>query len=102
MINHLLFSFLDVLKKKTTLNQNTLNQKLETQSTRHDSIQHLGLAENENHGANRKKSENEARNFCVESVKRNGIEKIITNSLSVCEIEQVIKYMPDQEKYHIF
>lgn len=102
MIKHLLFFLSDFCNKETTLNQNTLNQNLETQSTRHDSIQHLGVQENEIDDANRNKSEKKACNFCVESVKQSNIGSIITNSLSACETEQVIKSMLDQEKYHTF
>ena len=34
--DELLFFSLDIHNEKTTLNQNTLKQKLETQSTRHN------------------------------------------------------------------
>ena len=39
------FLFLDVYNKDTTLNQNTLNQNLETQTARYYSIQHLEVKE---------------------------------------------------------
>ena len=60
MMNHLFFCFLDVYDKATTLNYNILNQNLETQLTRHDSIQYLEVEENKEDDANCKKSEKEA------------------------------------------
>ena len=75
MINHLLFFSLDVSNEKTTLDENTLNQNLETQSPRHDSVQYLRIEENENDDANRKKSENIARNFVVKV--SNEIERML-------------------------
>ena len=103
MTDHLSLSFLDVGNEESGWNNFELEYfESEKQSTRHDSIQHLGEAENENDDTNRKKSENKARNFCVESVKRSHIEKVITNSLSVCEIELAIKSIPEQKEHHIF
>ena len=49
------------------------------------------VEENKSDDTDRKKFEHEARIFCVESVKRNEIGKIIMNSLSSWEIEQVIR-----------
>ena len=89
------FLFLEVQNEKTTLNQNTLNQNLESQSTRYDKIQHLETEENEGDDANCKKSENQAHNFCVQIVKKNDIGKLITNSSSACNMEQAIKSMSD-------
>ena len=75
LINHLLFFFLDVSNEETTLDENTLNQNLETQSPRCDSIQYLRIEENENDDANRKKSENIARKFVVKV--SNEIERML-------------------------
>ena len=66
-------------------------------------MQYLKVEESKDEDANRKKYENkEDTNFFVQSIKQNGIGKIIMYSLNVSDIEQANKTMSYQEKYHIF
>ena len=98
------FLFLDVHNKDKSLNQYTLNQNFESkqrQGARHYSIQDLEVKGSEDDDGNKKTPWKRSTIFCAQSAKQNNIGKIVTNSFSLCDKEQAIRSMLDQEKFHI-